>query len=177
LFLLKSGVKKNKHSLENNPTSPSHHGIIINEYGYCFKKTTLNDLQAWVGWMQIYVIKEHFRQRYGEALKILKESPEGFLKIIDIFPYILNYHPHEYSDPIFEYMIETMKSEEHKDFITIILEYVKDINFTNAFGKTLLHLAEENNNHLFAKLLVERGIDTTIKAPEHQYYPPSWHWM
>ena len=73
-------------------------------------------------------------------------------------------------------MIENMKSEEHKNFITIILEYVKDINFTNAFGKTLLHLAEENNNHLFAKLLVERGIDTTIKAPERQYYPPCEWW-
>ncbi len=147
--------------------NPSHQGIIITKYGYCFKKPTWDDMYAWFGQESIETVKQHFDARCKKAYKALKKNPKQFLKMLRVYPYVLTYDSSRTRE-IFEYMTKNMRGNKYKGCISSTLEYLllldldEGINLTyGGFKQTLLHRAMMNNNPLFVRLLMEYGIDFT----------------
>lgn len=155
-------VQQNKNNKENNNTI-----IYDKRKGYCFKYTSCEDLEHWIGKETIDYIKKYLHDRCQQALSFAKNGDYNQLKeIVRRYPYILSYN----KQITFE-LLHHMMIKGNKKVFTWLLNRNPDINRTadvNNHYNTLLHEAIMHENSHAIELLIKNNCSLTRENTNSQ---------
>ncbi len=96
----------------------------------------------------------------------LDESQKKHLEYLDSLLALCNQNINDQNinekEKVFAFFAQQIPDVDYAGLLHFI-DYCKpDINYQNSKGETLLHVACQNNKHLLAKLLIEKGAKTNI---------------